>query len=76
MTTALHAEDAKIQAEKDIIGKTAKDAAVAAGSSSDIPQGESVNTRHTNAGSRSVPETQQQASTVDSGADSILPCDS
>ena len=51
LTAALRAEDAKIQAEKDIADKTATDAASSAGSSSEIIQGEPVNTSNTNAGS-------------------------
>ena len=51
LTAALRVEDAKIQAEKDIVDKTATDAAVLAGSSSYIPQGEAVNTSNTDAGS-------------------------
>ena len=50
LTAALRAEDAKIQAEKDIADKTATDAAISAGSSSHILQGERVNTSNTNAG--------------------------
>ena len=51
LSPVLRAEDAKIQAEKDIVDKTATDAAISAGSSSVIPQGEPVNTSNTNAGS-------------------------
>ena len=49
LAAALRAEDAKIQAEKDIADKTATDATISAGSSSDILQG-----------SRSTPATQTQ----------------